>query len=147
MTCTGGEYQLIARTDIERDGGLSTPASKNDAFLADFAVMSTFGATGQGGVERQAATLEYGQTRTWLADWLGDRGFRVQRDRIGNLFGLIELTPGAPYVLVGSHLDSQPRGGKFDGAYGVLAAAHAADRVRDRYERTGAPAALNIAVV
>lgn len=127
--------------------GLSTSPSKDSAFLDDFAVMSTFGATAGGGVERQAATLEYGQTRKWVAGWLGGRGFRVERDRIGNLFGFLELTPGAPYVLVGSHLDSQPRGGKFDGAYGVLAAAHAADRVRNRYERTGARAAVNIAVV
>ncbi|MEE6178323.1 M20 family metallo-hydrolase [Mycobacterium sp. 050134] len=127
--------------------GLSTSQGQDSAFLDDFRAMSAFGATDAGGVDRQAATLEYGQARKWLASWLGDRGFRVERDRIGNLFGLLELTAGAPYVLVGSHLDSQPRGGKFDGAYGVLAAAHAADRVRNRYRRSGAPAAVNIAVV
>lgn len=127
--------------------GSSTSPSKDDAFPSDFAVMSTFGATSGGGVARQAATLESGQTHKWFANWLSGHGFRVERDRIGNPFAFLELIPGAPYVLAGSHLDSQPRGGKFDGAYGVLAAAHAAVRVQENYRRTGARAAANIAVV
>ncbi|MFP1155278.1 M20 family metallo-hydrolase [Mycobacterium sherrisii] len=126
---------------------MSASPEQDSAFLGDFAAMSTFGATDAGGVDRQAASVAYGQARKWFANWLQSRGFRVERDRIGNLFGFLDLTPGAPYVLVGSHLDSQPRGGKFDGAYGVLAAAHAADRVRNHYQRTGARAAVNIAVV
>jgi beta-ureidopropionase / N-carbamoyl-L-amino-acid hydrolase len=138
---------LTARADIEQSMDSSRSPSNDSAFLDDFAMMSTFGATGGGGVDRQAATLEYGRARKWLAGWLAGRGFRVERDRIGNLFGFLELTPGAPYVLIGSHLDSQPRGGRFDGAYGVLAAAHATDRVRNRYQRNGTRAALNIAVV
>ena len=55
--------------------------------------------------------------------------------------------PGAPYVLAGSHLDSQPRGGRFDGAYGVLAAAHAAERLRRRHADAGTTPRFNIAVV
>lgn len=116
-------------------------------FIRDFTTMSTFGATGRGGVERQAATEADGETRNWLSAWLRERGFRVEHDRIGNMFGLLELTPSAPYVLSGSHLDSQPRGGKYDGAYGVLAAAHAANRVRGHYERSGESAVFNVAVV
>lgn len=117
------------------------------ALLADFAALSRIGATPPGGVERQAATPEDGQTRRWLQDWLTARGFTVAQDRIGNLFGLLELVPGAPYVLVGSHLDSQPRGGRFDGAYGVLAAAHAADRLRTHYAAASVAPRLNVAVV
>lgn len=80
------------------------PVSDN-AFLADFAAMSTFGATPAGGVERQAGTTADGENRRWLAAWLAERGFEVRYDRIGNMFGLYELVPGAPYVLAGSHLD------------------------------------------
>lgn len=108
-------------------------AAADAALLADFTQLSAIGATPAGGVERQAATAEDGATRAWLAAWLRERGFTVHRDRVGNLFGLCELVPGAPYVLAGSHLDSQPRGGRFDGAYGVLAAAHAADRLVRHY--------------
>ncbi|MGU3435111.1 M20 family metallo-hydrolase [Actinomycetes bacterium M1A6_2h] len=119
----------------------------DDELIADFVTMSTFGATAAGGVERQAATAEDGATREWLAGWLSDRGFTVSYDRIGNQFGLFELVPGAPYVLAGSHLDSQPRGGKYDGAYGVLSAAHAMNRLRQYYEQHPDQATCNLAVV
>jgi beta-ureidopropionase / N-carbamoyl-L-amino-acid hydrolase len=116
-------------------------------FLADFHALSAIGATQAGGVERQAATEAHRQVREWLGAWLRDRGFTTTVDRIGNLFGLREWRPGAPYVLVGSHLDSQPRGGRYDGAYGVLAAAHAAERVHRRCTGSGELPAFNVAVV
>ena len=61
-----------------------------------------------------------------LTGLLESRGFTVRFDRAGNQWGLYEAVPGAPYVVVGSHMDSQPTAGRYDGAYGVLAAAHAA---------------------
>ncbi|RUR01755.1 M20 family metallo-hydrolase [Labedella endophytica] len=94
-------------------------------FLDDFRTMSVFGATPGGGVERQAASAADGENRAWFTSWLEANGFAVRVDAIGNIFGLIERIPGAPYVVVGSHLDSQPLAGRFDGAYGVLAGAHA----------------------
>ncbi|MGR6613234.1 M20 family metallo-hydrolase [Kocuria rhizophila] len=94
-------------------------------FLDAFAQMSRNGGLESGGVERQAATETDGLNRQWFAGWLTARGATVHYDAVGNQFGLFEHTPGAPYVLVGSHLDSQPRAGRFDGAYGVLAGAHA----------------------
>lgn len=122
-------------------------AATADDLLTDFRTMSKFGATAAGGVERQAATPEDRANRAWLRSWLFDRGFQVSNDSIGNMFGLYEFTPGAPYVLAGSHLDSQPNGGKYDGAYGVLAAAHAADRLRRKYRAAQAKPPLNIGVV
>ena len=80
------------------------------------------------GVDRQAATPEDTQTRDWFAGSPPTHGWEVRVDGIGNMFALLEWTPGAPYVLIGSHLDSQPLGGRFDGAYGVLAGLHAAER-------------------
>ena len=69
-------------------------------------------------------------------------GYRVLVDRIGNLFGRIDLAgPDAPLVMIGSHLDSQPVGGRFDGTYGVVAALAAlqtaATEVLDRKHRLG----------
>ncbi|MDJ0441495.1 M20 family metallo-hydrolase [Rhodococcus qingshengii] len=115
--------------------------------LQDFATLSQFGATAGGGVDRQAASVADGQQRRWFADWLQDRGFRVEFDRVGNQFGLLEVVPGAPYVLTGSHLDSQPLGGRYDGAYGVLASAHAAHRVAKRWAESGETPKYNLAVV
>jgi N-carbamoyl-L-amino-acid hydrolase len=111
--------------------------------LTDFRTMSSFGATPGGGVERQAASVADGENRAWFTGWLHANGFEVRVDAIGNIFGLIETVPGAPYVVVGSHLDSQPLAGRFDGAYGVLAGAHA---VREAAASTDAPR-FNLAVV
>lgn len=120
---------------------------RHEAFLSDFVEMSGFGATSGGGVDRQAATAEDGAVRGWFAGLLTARGFEVHTDAIGNLYGLFEFTPHAPYALFGSHLDSQPLAGKYDGAYGVLAAAHAAFRVVDEHRAVGTSPRYNIAVV
>ena len=119
----------------------------NDSFLSDFKVMSTFGATDGGGVERQAASLADGENRAWFTDWLGTNDFAVKVDAIGNIFGLLEIVPGAPYVVIGSHLDSQPLAGRFDGAYGVLAGAHAARAAAASIVAGEVPARFNLAVV
>ena len=123
-------------------------APSADDFLADFRTMSGFGATANGGVDRQAASQADAAQRTWFRSILEARGFTVRFDRIGNQWGLLERVPGAPFVVVGSHMDSQPTAGRYDGAYGVLAAAHAAFRLAsawDSNERT-APK-YNVAVV
>lgn len=114
-------------------------------FLHDFATMSSFGATPDGGVDREALTEADVAQRRWFSTRLTDGGFRVEYDAVGNQFGLLERTPGAPYVIVGSHMDSQPTAGRFDGAYGVLAAFHAVSRVADLLGSAEAP--LNLAVV
>jgi allantoate deiminase len=62
------------------------------------------------------------------AGWMRDAGLEVSRDEAGNLFG----TRGAGRVWAGSHLDSVPTAGRFDGVLGVVAAVEAADRLRDR---------------
>ncbi|SJM67288.1 Beta-ureidopropionase [Gulosibacter sp. 10] len=99
------------------------------AFLEHFRSMSEIGATAGGGVDRQAATVADGQNRHWFRGVVESHGFEVRYDEVGNQFALLELAPGAPWVAVGSHLDSQPTAGRFDGAYGVLAGAHAAARL------------------
>jgi N-carbamoyl-L-amino-acid hydrolase len=99
------------------------------AFLSDFAELSAIGATERGGVHREAATHADGLGREWLRGWFAEHGLRCRVDAVGNMYGCAEPVPGAPYVLVGSHLDSQPTSGRFDGAYGVLAGAYAAASV------------------
>lgn len=96
------------------------------AFVSDFAELSAFGATAAGGVDREAATAADGLAREWLRGWFDRHGLSTRVDAVGNMFGCAEFRPGAPYLLIGSHLDSQPTSGRFDGAYGVLAGAYAA---------------------
>jgi len=84
--------------------------------------MAQHGATPAGGCNRQALTDEDRAGRELFVQWCQAAGCEIRRDAIGNLFA---RRPGredslAP-VLVGSHLDTQPSGGKYDGVYGVLA--------------------------
>lgn len=116
-------------------------------FLSSWREVEQIGATEAGGVERQAATPQDKETRDWFRAFAAARGWETRVDGIGNLFALVELTPGAPYILSGSHLDSQPRGGRFDGAYGVIAALHAAERAQAHFAETGTTPRFNIAVV
>jgi N-carbamoyl-L-amino-acid hydrolase len=124
-------------------------STQDAAFIRDFQIMSQFGSTENGGVDRQAASAPDGEQRRWLAGLLESHGFTVRFDRAGNQWGLYEAVPGAPYVVVGSHMDSQPTAGRYDGAYGVLAAAHAAFRLADKWGFAGphSQPRFNIAVV
>ena len=83
--------------------------------------MAEIGATERGGVNRAALSDEDRRARKLMLEWAGDLGFEVATDGIANLY---VRKPGrradAAPVVTGSHLDSQPRGGKFDGAYGVI---------------------------
>jgi len=117
------------------------------AFLTDFHHVATIGATPNNGVDRQAATEDDRRTRDWFRAFAADRGWETRVDGIGNLFALLTWRPGAKYVLIGSHLDSQPLGGRFDGAYGVIAALHAAERIAARVAAGDAPPEFNLAVV
>ena len=116
-------------------------------FLTDFHHVATFGATANHGVDRQAATPEDKLSRDWFASFAAQHGWELRVDAIGNMFALVDFVPGAPYVLLGSHLDSQPLGGRFDGAYGVIAALHAAERVAARVAADDAQVTFNIGVV
>ncbi|MGO4859470.1 M20 family metallo-hydrolase [Arthrobacter sp. 2MCAF14] len=111
--------------------GINAGVTATEAFLRDFRSLSAIGETPGHGVDRQAATTADAQARTWFTSLAAQYGFRTETDQVGNLYALLEWTPGAPYVLVGSHLDSQPTAGKFDGAYGVAAALHAARRLAE----------------
>ena len=85
--------------------------------------IAAIGATGRGGVNRQALTPEDGQARRLMLEWASEHGFTASTDAIGNLFiRRAGARPTAVPVVAGSHLDSQPTGGNFDGVFGVLAA-------------------------
>lgn len=116
-------------------------------FLADFAAMSVFGATERGGLDRIAGTAAHRDVRAWLARILASHGFEVHHDAAGNMFGVLRIAGDAPFVLFGSHLDSQPKGGRYDGSYGVLAAAHAVIAAAEGFRDRGEVPAHNIAVV
>lgn len=116
-------------------------------FSSLFAESMAIGRKPNGGTDRMALTPDDCAHRTWLVEQLRAAGAEVRVDVVGNIFGLFTWDDTAPYILCGSHLDSQENGGVYDGAYGVVAALCAA-RAVDEAVRAGelAPAA-NLAVV
>ena len=93
--------------------------------------LSRFGATDKGGVSRLALSREEIAARAKLVDWARAIALDPANDAAGNLFlRLPGREPQLPPILVGSHIDSQPTGGKFDGAYGVAAALEAVEAIR-----------------
>lgn len=113
--------------------------------IAGFAAI---GATDDGGVCRLAATALDKQARDLFLREIGGRGLIPRIDAIGNIFGIATLAPGSDdIVITGSHLDSQPTGGRYDGAYGVLAGLLAVEAVRERCLANPGAARRNLAVV
>jgi N-carbamoyl-L-amino-acid hydrolase len=94
--------------------------------------MDTVGATAGGGVHRLALGAEDIDAHRRLHDWAVARGWTVRLDDIGNMFLRREGTdPSLPPVASGSHTDSQPMAGRFDGMSGVLAAFEALETIDD----------------
>ncbi|MFV0294521.1 MAG: Zn-dependent hydrolase [Hyphomicrobiaceae bacterium] len=85
--------------------------------------MAKIGATAKGGVNRLTLTDLDKESRALFSRWASEAGCDVRVDKMGSMFARREGTdPALPPVMVGSHLDTQPTGGKFDGALGVLSA-------------------------
>ncbi|MCO1333232.1 Zn-dependent hydrolase [Microbulbifer sp. OS29] len=105
--------------------------------------IAEIGATPAGGCNRQALTDEDREGRDLFVRWCRDIGCEIRVDRMGNIFA---RRPGAdnssPAVITGSHLDTQPTGGKFDGVYGVLAGLEVLRTLEDNGIRTKAPLEL-----
>lgn len=92
-------------------------------FRESFEAYSEIGATEDGGLHRLTLTDADAAVRDRFVADLESVGLDVCIDRIGNIFGRREGSdPGADPVLIGSHLDSQPSGGRYDGQLGVLIA-------------------------
>jgi N-carbamoyl-L-amino-acid hydrolase len=102
------------------------PLIDGERLWARLMAMAEIGRRGETGVDRAAFSPEDRAARRLLYEWARECGLDVSQDSIGNLFlrypgSSRELAP----VLTGSHLDSQPTGGRFDGVYGVLASLEA----------------------
>ena len=102
--------------------------------------MGEIGALPNGGCRRLALTDEDKEGRDLFVRWCEEAGCMVSVDRMGNIFA---RRPGRnndlPAVVTGSHLDTQPHGGKFDGVYGVLAGLEVIRTLNDHDVVTEAP--------
>ena len=120
--------------------------------------LARIGATPKGGVKRLALTELDRQGRDLVVGWLREAGCEIRIDAIGNVFGIRPgrrgngfdadgnpaSDPAARPVAVGSHVDTQPSGGKFDGNYGVLAGVEVLRALNDAGLQTERPVAVAI---
>ncbi|MBP0466019.1 hydantoinase/carbamoylase family amidase [Roseomonas sp. PWR1] len=105
--------------------------------------MARIGARPDGGVNRLALTPEDGAARALLRDWAIAAGCTLSVDRLGSMvLTYAGADPSLPAVAVGSHLDSVPTGGKYDGAYGVLAGLEIVRALHAAGARAKAPIAI-----
>jgi hydantoinase/carbamoylase family amidase len=81
--------------------------------------VNSFGGLDNGGAERLAWSDQEVAARRWLLETCLDRGFEAEMDEAGNVWAFIGRRPA---VVLGSHLDTVPNGGRFDGALGIAAA-------------------------
>jgi N-carbamoyl-L-amino-acid hydrolase len=111
-----------------------------ERFRTSFEKYSKVGETGDGGLHRLALTDADREVRDMFVADLEDLGLDVRVDELGNVFG---RRPGRedhlPPVLIGSHLDSQPYGGRYDGQLGVLGALETLRAVEDDHTQTRRP--------
>jgi N-carbamoyl-L-amino-acid hydrolase len=105
--------------------------------------IAQIGGTPKGGVKRITLTDEDRRGRDLFTQWCQAAGLEVRLDSMGNMFARREgKDPARPPVLMGSHLDSQPTGGKFDGALGVIAGLEVMRTLQDLNITTEAPIEL-----
>jgi beta-ureidopropionase / N-carbamoyl-L-amino-acid hydrolase len=123
-----------------REGGVRNLEVDGERLWASLMELARIGATPKGGVCRLAASDLDAEARRLFIGWCEAAGCTVRVDRIGNIFARREgRYPSLPPIMTGSHLDTQPTGGKFDGAYGVMAALEVVRTLDDLGIETAAP--------
>ena len=116
-------------------------------FQALMEISTCFGGTQNGGLHRLTGTAEDHKMRDHFCEWLQHNDFKVHIDPLGNIFGYFEFDSKLPYILCGSHLDSQPFGGQYDGVYGVLSAAATLKHIQLQVHKLQLKPTHNLAVV
>ncbi len=109
-------------------------------FIETMQEQAAIGGTENGGLHRLALSDSDKEVRDWFLNAMEDAGLETSVDEMGNMFGRRSGTgPSADPVLLGSHLDSQPYGGIYDGALGVIAALELVRTLNDEDIETSHP--------
>ncbi|MBZ8182371.1 Zn-dependent hydrolase [Oscillatoria salina] len=114
-------------------GLISTILVNQERLQQSIETLAEIGQTPQGGVQRLAYSLEDLQARHLIQGWMKEAGMSVRIDAAGNIIGRYPgKFPEMPALATGSHIDTVPNGGRYDGAYGVLAALEIARVFQER---------------
>ena len=131
VACTA-RLDKLESLSYEREKTLEDLRVSSERLKADFEALSLYGATAEGGVDRPALGEAHLAAHDWLRRRIQADGLELRLDQAGNHLAFLGCGPqGAPALLLGSHLDSVPDGGRYDGALGVLAALETLRCVRE----------------
>jgi beta-ureidopropionase / N-carbamoyl-L-amino-acid hydrolase len=110
------------------------PEVSGERLLADLRTLAGIGGRPDGGVDRLAGSSADLEGRLWLRRIIHEAGLEDRADDVNNVFG---TAPGkqTPLLLVGSHTDTVPAGGRLDGAYGVIAALEVLRTLHEAHHR------------
>jgi beta-ureidopropionase / N-carbamoyl-L-amino-acid hydrolase len=106
--------------------------------------LGRIGQTPRGGLTRLALTNDDKRGRDWMVTRMREAGLSVTVDQMGNIFGQRPGSAPLPPVMMGSHVDSVPTGGRYDGQLGVLCGLEVIRTLNDRKIRTRHPVTLAI---
>ena len=106
--------------------------------------LGRIGQTPRGGLTRLALSDEDKRGRDWMVGRMREAGLSITVDQMGNIFGQRAGDPGLPPVMMGSHVDSVPTGGRYDGQLGVLCGLEVIRSLNDAKVRTRHPVTLAI---
>lgn len=122
------ESQLLANYRKEESGdGVS-----GERLARRLGELSRIGLTADNGSRRPGFSLEEKEAKDKIIGWMKEAGLKVRQDGAGNVFGRLDgNNPAKPVIMSGSHVDTVPNGGHFDGALGVLSALEVAQAWKD----------------
>jgi N-carbamoyl-L-amino-acid hydrolase len=125
---------------MSEEKGMNELSINGDRLWKSLMDLAAIGATEKGGVKRLALTDLDRQGRDLVVKWGREAGLEVTVDQIGNVFmRRAGRDPSLFPIVTGSHVDTQPTGGKFDGNYGVLAGLEVVRTLNDLHIQTEAP--------
>ncbi|WP_306417019.1 Zn-dependent hydrolase [Halobacillus sp. Marseille-P3879] len=127
------EWNLYAQLMEEYDSSLTYDGIDGERLASRLHAISKIGLTPDGGSQRPGFYKEEKQAKDLVKQWMSEAGLTITEDGAGNVFGRLEgKQPGLPAVLSGSHVDSVPNGGHFDGPLGVLSSLEVVEAWNER---------------
>jgi hypothetical protein len=134
---------ILSRYEFWRHPMVGNLRINGDRLWSGIMETARFGATPNGGINRLTLTKEDAAVRHWFKEQTETLGCKVIVDEVGNMFAIRPgKRSGIDPIAMGSHLDTQPTGGKFDGVLGVLGGLEALRTIVESGIETNAPIAV-----
>ncbi|WP_252504185.1 Zn-dependent hydrolase [Sporosarcina sp. Marseille-Q4943] len=118
---------FLAKLIANYDESLSYGGIDGSRIAERLSELASIGQTAEGGVNRRGFSAEEKEAKQLVKGWMEQAGLQVTEDGAGNVFGRLEGTADGKSILSGSHVDSVPNGGNFDGPLGVIVALEVAE--------------------